>query len=213
MSRYEIAFAGELVPGANLDQVKENLARLFHADEQRVALLLSGRRVVIRQGLDHTSAEKYRDAMARAGAIAYICEMDVEEIELAPPPGSPPIARAAAPVAAPAPAAAAAPVPAAAPVSVPAQAKIPAPPVAESGFAPLVIEPRDEYMAAFVDVQAPDFGVAPAGADLQDPHPEVRPPQLDLSALSVAPPGVDLGELPRPKGAPVPDISHLKLAD
>lgn len=203
MSRYEIAFAGELVPGANFEQVKQNLARLFQADAQRVALLLSGRRVVIRQGLDHASAEKYRDAMARAGAIAYICEMDVEEIELAPPPGTPPIARPAAPVAAPAPAS----------VCVPAQATTTAPPKAERGFAPLVIEPRDEYMAAFVDVQAPDFGVAPPGADLQDAYPEKAPPQLDLSALSVAPPGVDLGELPRPKGAPVPDVSHLKLAD
>lgn len=197
MSRYEIAFAGELVPGANLDQVKENLARLFQADSQRVALLLSGRRIVIRQGLDQASAEKYRDAMARAGAIAYICEMDVEEIELAPPPGTSRIARSAAPATA----------PASAPVSTPAPANT------ESGFAPLVIEPRDEYMAAFVDVQAPDFGVAPVGADLQDAYPEIAAPQLDLSALSVAPPGVDLGELPRAKGAPLPDISHLKLAD
>ena len=179
MSRFEIAFAGELAPDASLEQVRENLARLFQADAQRVALLLSGRRVVIRQGLDRATAEKYRDAMARAGAIAEICEMAVEEIELAPPPGSPPAPR----------------------------------PAKKNGFAPLVIEPRDEYMAAFIDVQAPDFGVAPTGADLQDPHPEVRPPQLDLSALSIAPPGVDLGELPRPKGAPVPDVSHLKLAD
>lgn len=189
MSRYEIAFAGELAPDASLEQVRDNLARLFQADAQRVALLLSGRRVVIRQGLDYAGAEKYRDAMARAGAIAYICEMAVEEIELAPPPGSPPVRPAARPAAA------------------------PTAPMTASEFAPLVIEPRDEYMAAFVDVQAPDFGVAPAGADLQDPHPEVRASQLDLSALSIAPPGVDLGELPRPKGAPAPDISHLKLAD
>lgn len=179
MSRYEIAFAGELAPGASLEQVQDNLARLFQADAQRVAVLLCGRRVVIRQGLDRATAEKYRDAMARAGAIAEICEMAVEEIELAPPPGTPPTPR----------------------------------PPKKNGFAALVIEPRDQYMAAFVDVEAPDFGVAPLGADLQDDYTAPAPPQLDLSALSIAPPGVDLGELPRPSGAPAPDISHLKLAD
>lgn len=197
MSRYEIAFAGKLAPGASLEQVQENLARLFQADAQRIGLLLSGRRVVIRQALDLATAEKYRDAMARAGAIAEICEMAVEEIELAPPPGTSPLARPATPAAAP----------------VPAPAKVAPAPEASSGFAPLVIEPRDEYMAAFVDVQAPDFGVAPPGTDLQDAYPEIRPPELDLSALSIAPPGADLGELPRARGKPAPDTSHLKLAE
>ena len=37
MSRYEIAFSGQLVPGADADQVKANLARLFQADAQRIA--------------------------------------------------------------------------------------------------------------------------------------------------------------------------------
>ena len=32
MSLYEIAFAGQVVPGAPLEQVKANLARLFQAD-------------------------------------------------------------------------------------------------------------------------------------------------------------------------------------
>lgn len=181
MSRFEIVLAGELVPGNSLEQVKENLARLFQADAQRVALLLSGRRVVIRQGLDRASAEKYRDAIARAGAIAEMREMAVEEIELAPPPGTPP-----APVAR---------------------------PPAKGGLPPLVVQPRDEYMAAFVNVEAPDFGVAPLGVDLQDDYRAPAAPPLDLSALSIAPAGSDLGELPRPRASAVPDISHLRLAD
>lgn len=181
MSRYEIVLAGELVPGNSLEQVKANLARLFQADAQRVALLLSGRRVVIRQGLDRASAEKYRDAIVRAGVIAEMREMAVEEIELAPPPGSPP-----------------------------------APAVrttAKGGPPALVVQPRDEYMAAFVNVEAPDFGVAPLGVDLQDDYSAPAPPPLDLSALSIAPAGSDLGELPRASASAVPDISHLRLAD
>ena len=37
MARYEIAFSAQLVPGAQLELVKANLAKLFQADEQRLA--------------------------------------------------------------------------------------------------------------------------------------------------------------------------------
>ncbi len=182
MSRYEIAFSGELAPGARLEQVEANLTRLFQADAQRIAVLFSGRRVVIKQDLDHASVEKYRQAMARAGAIAEIRPMpvEVEEIELAPPPEAAPATAA---------------------------------PVTRSSPQPLKVTPRDEYMAAFVDVQAPDFGIAPVGADLQDARPPVQPPAVDLSHFSLAPVGSDMAERRRASDAPVPDISHLKLQD
>ncbi|WP_417777222.1 hypothetical protein [Stutzerimonas xanthomarina] len=184
MSRYEISFSGELAPGAKLEQVEANLTRLFQADAQRIAVLFSGRRIVIKQDLDHASVEKYRQAMARAGAIAEVRPMpvEVEEIELAPPPPEDPVAaqRASATPASP---------------------------------QPLKVAPRDEYMAAFVDVEAPDFGIAPVGADLQDARPPVQPPAVDLTQFSLAPVGSDMGERRRASDAPVPDISHLKLVD
>jgi len=77
----------------------------------------------------------------------------------------------------------------------------------------LQVAPRDEYMAAFIDVQAPDFGIAPLGDDLQ-PTPMQKPaPELDLSGISLAPAGSDMGQLPGAQALPVPDISHIKLAD
>lgn len=181
MSRYEIAFSGELAPGATLEQVEINLTRLFQADAQRIALLFSGRRVVIKQGLDFASVEKYREAMARAGAIAEVRAMpvDVEEIELAPPPQEPAAPRA----------------------------------NAGSTPPPLKVAPRDEYMAAFVDVEAPDFGIAPVGADLQDSRAATPAPALDLSQFSLAPVGSDMSERRRASDVPPPDTSHLKLAD
>ncbi|MHB0764433.1 hypothetical protein ACYCFC_08685 [Stutzerimonas sp. NM35] len=183
MSRYEIAFSGELAPGATLEQVEANLARLFQADAQRIALLFSGRRIVIKQDLDYDSVEKYRQAMTRAGAVAEVRPMpvEVEEIELAPPP-----------------------------VEAPAT-----PPTHEPGTTPkpLKVAPRDEYMAAFVDVEAPDFGIAPIGADLQDVRPSTQPPALDLSQFSLAPVGSDMSERRRASDAPAPDTSHLKLVD
>ncbi|WP_181296732.1 hypothetical protein [Pseudomonas sp. Q2-TVG4-2] len=187
MSRYEIAFSGELAPGATLEQVEANLARLFQADAKRIAALFSGRRIVIKQDLDHASVEKYRQAMARAGAVAEVRPMpvEVEEIVLAPPPDEAP---------------AAAPQPSAASGSGPSPQ-------------PLKVTPRDEYMAAFVDVEAPDFGIAPVGADLQDARPAAQPPAVDLSQFSLAPVGSDLAERRRASDAPVPDTSHIKLQE
>lgn len=189
MSLYEIAFSGQLLPGAKLEQVEANLTRLFQADAQRIALLFSGRRIVIKQNLDFAAVEKYRQAMERAGAQVEVKPMpvDVEEIELAPPPP-------------------------ATPVATPAST---APAAARPGETPgaLKVTPRDEYMAAFSDVEAPDFGIAPVGVDLQDARPEPEAPRVDLSQFSLAPVGSDMGEMPRAVDGPKPDISHLKLAD
>lgn len=178
MARYEIAFSGELVPGAQLEVVQANLAKLFQADAQRIAQLFSGRRVVIKNNLDEAAAEKYRSTLERAGARVEVVDTDaqvIEEIELAPPP--------------------------AAPVSQPAA----------QATGRLVVAPRDEYMAAFADVDAPDFGVAALGADLQDGRAEVAAPDLDLSAFSLAPVGSDMGQAKAAPAAPAPDTSHLKL--
>jgi len=75
----------------------------------------------------------------------------------------------------------------------------------------LTIAPRDEYMAAFAEVDAPNFGIAPLGDDLQDGKPEPQAPPLDLSQFSLAPAGSDMGQAQAVSDAPVPDISHLKL--
>lgn len=184
MARYEIAFSAQLVPGAQLESVKANLAKLFQADEQRLALLFSGRRIVIKSNLDEAGAEKYRATLERAGALVEVVDLEpqvaVEEIELAPPPQV------------------AAAVPAAS---------------AEQVVGRLQVAPRDEYMAAFAEVDAPDFGIAPLGDDLQDDKPEPQAPALDLSQFSLAPTGSDMGEVKKAPAGPLPDISHLKLQE
>lgn len=182
MSRYEIAFSGRTVPGTPLDSVKANLAKLFQADAQRIELLFSGRRMVIKNNLDEASAEKYRSVLERAGALVEVLDMDapIEEIELAPPPAVTPE---------------------------------PSRPAGAATAGRLQVAPRDEYMAAFADVEALDFGLAPVGADLQDEKPEARAPQVDLSQFSLAPVGSDMGQAKSAPAGPAPDTSHLKLAD
>ena len=185
MTRYEIAFFGQLVEGAPLASVQANLARLFQADAQRIAQLFSGRRVVIKNNLDEAGAEKYRLTLERAGAVVEVLAMLVEEVELTPPP---------------------APVPVAAASTVVAVAS-PASP------GRLQVAPRDEYMAAFVDVEAPDFGIAPVGVDLQDAKPEAPAPVVDLSQFSLAPAGSDMGQAKTAPAGPPPDTSYLSLQE
>ncbi|WP_152227959.1 hypothetical protein [Pseudomonas sp. SCB32] len=182
MSRYEIAFSGRIVPGAQLDSVKANLARLFQADAQRIELLFSGRRMVIKNNLDEAAAEKYRSVIERAGAVVEVVDMDapIEEIELAPPPAEAPEQHRTASAATP---------------------------------GRLQVAPRDEYMAAFADVEALDFGLAPVGTDLQDDKPEAQAPRVDLSQFSLAPVGSDMGQAKAASAGPAPDTSHLKLVD
>lgn len=187
MDRYEIAFAGQLVPGAQLDSVKANLAKLFQADAQRIALLFSGRRIVIKSNLDAAGAEKYRVTLQRAGALVEVQAVAVEEIELAPPPEAATPAR-----------------------SEPA-VETSAPVDRRPGR--LQVAPRDEYMAAFAAVDAPDFGIAPLGDDLQDDKPAPQAPSLDLSQFSLAPTGSDMGQAQAAQPGPPPDVSHLKLQE
>lgn len=179
---YEVAFAGELVAGADAAQVRANLARLFQADPQRIEALFSGRRTVIKGNLDAADAEKYRLTLERAGARVEVCPLGQ----------------------APAVAAALAPAPvAAAAISSAVAGEFPA----------LKVVPRDEYMAAFREVAAPDFGLAPVGTDLQDQRAAPVAPALDLSQLSVAPVGSDMGQAKAAPAGPPPDTSHLKLVD
>jgi hypothetical protein len=167
MNLYEIVFSGQLVTGAQLDRVQSNLGKLFQADEQRLALLFSGRRLVLKNNLDASAAEKYRSTLERAGALVEVVEMPV-----------------------------------------PAEQRVSA-----SSTEPgrLQVVPRDVYMAAFVDVDAPDLELFDVGSDLQDRKPEPVAPALDLSQLSIAPVGSDMGQTVEPQTGRVPDISHLRL--
>ncbi|CAM3321252.1 hypothetical protein BZK31_18150 [Pseudomonas floridensis] len=190
MSRYEIVFDGQLVAGAQPERVKANLGKLFQADASRLELLFSGRRLVLKNNLDAETAEKYRATLERAGARADVLLMKSSAVQAVE-------------------------VPPTADVEEVELARPPDEPTwlrkvsAKPGR--LQIKPRDAYMAAFSDVDAPDYSVAEAGSDMQDPKPAPVAPQLDLSRLSVAPVGSDMGQAARTTTRRAPDTSHLKL--
>lgn len=169
MKLYEIIFSGHLVPGAQLEKVQANLGRLFNSDAERLELLFSGRRLVLKNNLDVNAAEKYRSTLERAGALVEVVQMP----------------------------------------SAPSYADVEPEPAPQPGR--LQVVPRDVYMAAFAAVDAPDLQLFDVGSDIQDRLPAPSAPAMDLSKLSLAPAGSDLGQLPKTQAGSVPDTSHLSL--
>lgn len=81
MQQFEIAFSGQIAPGAELSQVKAAIARLFKADEALLARLFSGQRMIIKQSVDAAAAAKYQSAFQRAGAVLEVRDLSAPIIE------------------------------------------------------------------------------------------------------------------------------------
>jgi len=201
---YQIAVTGQLVPGAELSQVQAGLAKLFNASAEKLAPLFSGKRIVIKQGLDEGTARKYVAAVQVAGMV---CLMEA----IGGAPASP------APTSSPQPAAA----PAAAGGGV-TLAPVGATLVEKPHVAPPQIDISKLSMAAMggnlVEVMpTPEFDIdishltaAPPGERLVE-APVVAPPKIDISHLTAAPPGERLAETPV-VAPPNIDTSAMNLA-
>jgi uncharacterized RDD family membrane protein YckC len=69
---YEVLFSGEVYRGADRVVVKRNLALLFNEDPAKIEQLFTGRTVVLKNGLNRKTAERYQVALAKAGAVSKI---------------------------------------------------------------------------------------------------------------------------------------------
>ncbi|MBD1554210.1 hypothetical protein [Pseudomonas typographi] len=168
MSLYEIVFEGQVQTGAPLEAVKANLARVFQADTARIEALFSGRRLVLKTGLDAAEAGKYRQVLERAGAAVQVNALAEPAIE-------------------------------------------PGLPSAEAPRPRAEVVPRDQYMAAFAHVDAPAYDLAELGADLSPPTAPAPAPAMDLSGLSLAPAGSDMGQAKPQAASAAPNTDHLRL--
>lgn len=184
---FEVVFEGRTAAGADPAQVRANVARLFKTDTARIEHLFSGQRVVIKKGLDESTARNYQAALAKAGAI-----VDVVQAGAAVAPAAPSVP--------------------AAPSAGPASVKSAGPPqapdysIAEPGV--LLVEPVT-VPAATIDVS--HLSMAEAGVVLVEPVP-IAAPRFDLSGLKLDPPGTVLVE-PKPVPPADYDTSALTLAE
>ncbi|TQV84474.1 hypothetical protein [Aliikangiella coralliicola] len=77
--KFDVVFRGQIVKSFELDDVKNNLVKLFKSSPQAVDRLFSGNEVVIRKGIDYGDAMKYQSALRNAGALALIKEVENDE--------------------------------------------------------------------------------------------------------------------------------------
>ena len=83
--QYVIEFAGKIIPGWEIEEVKSNLAKLLKADEGKITRLFSGNRFVIKKKVDQQNAYKIDEAFKNAGADLILTEIPSSR-PAAPPP-------------------------------------------------------------------------------------------------------------------------------
>lgn len=234
-SRYNIVFRGELVGGADPAVVKQNLAKVFKMDADRVEKLFTGKAVVLKKDADKATAMKFRAVLKKAGAQCEMQSLDAGggPADSAQPtsaetgaerasfaardPETRPFSEQAAsaeqqrrtePEAT-----------ASAAGSSGGEAKVEeieaAPPPQAPSAATDSAPPPDSDLVGTIRMGGTgfsgEFDVAPAGADIGEHHEPENAVDPDISHLSMAPPGSDLEQLPADRQVEVPDISHLKL--
>jgi hypothetical protein len=192
---YEVAFSGQISEGADLNDVKAKVAKMFNADDAKLALLFSGKRVVIKKNIDKATAAKYQSALNRAGA----------HCEISPPVG----ATASAPAAVAAPAAATAPAATQKPASAESAVQI------ETGDYGEVAPPpaTDPLGITASDIEDLAASIAPVGSELQEEYQEVEAPEFDLSEFDLAPVGSELNTRAKNSAPPPPDTSGMSMAE
>ncbi len=189
---FEVAFSGQISEGANLEEVKARVGKMFNADDAKLTQLFSGKRIVIKKNIDQATAAKYKTALNRAGA----------ECEISPTGGEAAAAQSAAATPA---AAQAEPAAKSAPVSTEYETSY------DGEVAP---PPRTDPLGITGD-QIEDLAVsiAPVGSELQDEYKESEAPDIDITGIDIAPVGSDLSEAKKEQEPPPPDTSGITLAD
>lgn len=238
--QYDLVFSGQLVPGFDLAQVKQNMAALFRIDETKVQVLFSGKPITLKKSLALEVATKYRVAMKKAGARAdlVLCKEEVQKSQpekaanssassgthssekeaggfqtsLGAQPVTPSTPR----------------------------VKIETPDFGVAAMGGHLLNPEERSVVKAVvvdtsqlsvapqsgnlvdeselahpeilDITIPDLDIAPPGSDLikADERKKVIPVNVDISSLSVAQVGGKLSP-EAPKPPPAPDVSHISL--
>jgi uncharacterized protein len=69
---YRIVFYGEVALWSDVDESKRNIARMFKVDAATVDRMFKARPAVIKSGIDHATAVKYKISFEKTGAVCVI---------------------------------------------------------------------------------------------------------------------------------------------
>jgi hypothetical protein len=196
---FEVAFSGQISTGADPEEVKAKVSKIFNADDAKLAQLFSGKRIVIKKNVDQATAAKYQTALNRAGAECEISPLGGD----APTPHSATATAVAADTAAPAETAA------------PATDAAPVAQQIETAYDGEDIPPPQTDPLGITGDQIEDLAVsiAPIGSELQDNYQQAEEPEIDTSEFEIAPVGSELGNTKKEADPPPPDTSGITMAD
>lgn len=193
---FEIAFSGQIAEGADLEAVKLQIGKIFKADENRIAQMFSGRRVIIKRQADEATVAKYQSAFKKAEAICEIKPLSEDqsaenqsEIE------KPPQAQATTSTSA----------------SIESTEDYVSK-YAESDQVPQALL-TDPLGIEGGQIEALDTELAPVGSQMQHQIKEQQAPTIDISGIDVAPVGSDLITKSEDEPPPPPDTTGLTMAD
>jgi uncharacterized Tic20 family protein len=85
---YNLEFSGQIIPGWDIDEVKDNLAKLLKANEEKILKLFSGDRFLIKKNVDHQTVIKINNVLKNAGADCTISQVADSSAKTPPPPPS-----------------------------------------------------------------------------------------------------------------------------
>jgi len=180
---YQVVFAGELQPGADLATVKLAVAKIFKVNDEQIARFFSGKRIVVKSDVDAVTAKKYRDAFEKAGARCRIGEMPSVDSKAAIPSRSSPV--------------------------VPASPKQTA---SNQDTQPSTPKPSSGESSADTTKRKPTIRMAPMGAKLAPQKRIQSSPDMDLSHLDMMPVGSRLEGERDEEEQQAPAVDHISMA-
>jgi len=84
-TRHRIVFKGEMSFEYDQDEVRENLRKLCRFDDAALDRLFSGELAVLKNNIDRETAQKYKAALDKTGAICTIEELPSTVVQAPPP--------------------------------------------------------------------------------------------------------------------------------
>ena len=186
---FEVAFSGQIRDGAELDEVKAKVGKMFKADDAKIALMFSGKRVIIKKNLDKNAAAIYANAFKNAGARCEVISMSGETPQVnATGPAAPPK---------------------------PKPATLEVDYTSTQNMSAAVAPPPQVDPLGITGDQIEDLPatVAPVGSELQDEIKEVPEPDIDVTGFDVAPVGSDIGPKKKEENPQPPDTSGMAVIE
>ena len=188
--QFDIIFRGDIVFGHQLADVKLKLQQLFKADAAKVDALFSGRPVPLKRGLDGVSAQKYKEALIKAGAqVDIVAASDIKPAAIARPATS------------------------AEPVASLAQ-RLQQQTVVENDAAEKLAKQREQMVREtvpqpIIKSEQSSWSLAPVGSDLLKPTEKIvtEPLIVDISSISLRPEGGNILD-----ASEQPPVFHTQVA-